>query len=335
MPIVGGLDIHWKQITFDYLDTATGEVKRGQIAPADRAHLHAWLTRFAGRDDAAFALEGCTGWRYVAEELAFAGIAAHVAEPADTAFARGRKRHAKTDKTDSRHLRELLAEGRSRNAGSRRHTSWNAGRCWSCITTCGPGTPPRRSCAVFFHQGALALGEAALRTGRDLQALRASAAAYLSPAGQLQVATALDVLAALDAQLEVVRHRLLDAARHLTGARVLAERLYGVGPATVRRRRAGRAAAERTGPAAHVHRTGGRAGEGAGVRAARGERDAAGEVELPGPRDRGPGHHGVYPGAHGTPLAGAGRAQAVAAPVLDLSPRPVFRGQGRPRVRPV
>ena len=63
MPIVGGLDIHRKQITFDYLDTATGEVRRGQIAPADRAHLRAWLARFAGRDDAAFALEGCTGWR--------------------------------------------------------------------------------------------------------------------------------------------------------------------------------------------------------------------------------------------------------------------------------
>ena len=48
------------------------------------------------------------------------------------------------------------------------------------------------------------------------------------------------------------------------------------------RRRAGRAGdRKRTGPAAHVHRTGGRAGEGAGVRAARGERDAAGEVELP------------------------------------------------------
>jgi hypothetical protein len=73
MPIVGGLDIHRKQITFDYLDTATGEVRRGQIAPADRAHLSAWLARFAGRDDAAFALEGCTGWRYVAEELAAAG----------------------------------------------------------------------------------------------------------------------------------------------------------------------------------------------------------------------------------------------------------------------
>src|SRR5512135_1752251 len=74
MPIVGGLDIHRKQLTFDYLDTVTGEVRRGQVSPADRAHLRAWLARFAGRDDVAFALEGCTGWRYVAEELAAAGM---------------------------------------------------------------------------------------------------------------------------------------------------------------------------------------------------------------------------------------------------------------------
>jgi len=44
--------------------------------------------------------------------MAAAGIAAHVGEPADTATLRGRKRHAKTDKTDARHLRSLLAEGR-------------------------------------------------------------------------------------------------------------------------------------------------------------------------------------------------------------------------------
>jgi transposase len=72
MPIVGGLDIHRKQLTFDYPGTVTGEVRRGQIAPADRSHLRAWLARFAGRDDVAFAVEGCTGWRYVAEELAAA-----------------------------------------------------------------------------------------------------------------------------------------------------------------------------------------------------------------------------------------------------------------------
>ena len=65
MPIVGGLDIHRKQITFDYLDTVTGEVQRGQVRPADREHLRAWLARFAGRDDVAFAVEGCAGWRYV------------------------------------------------------------------------------------------------------------------------------------------------------------------------------------------------------------------------------------------------------------------------------
>ncbi len=81
MPIAGGLDIHRKQVTFGYLDTVTGEVKRGQVAPAGRAHLRAWLARFAGRDEAAFAVEGCTGWWYVAEELAGAGVAAHVAEP--------------------------------------------------------------------------------------------------------------------------------------------------------------------------------------------------------------------------------------------------------------
>ena len=195
MPIVGGLDIHRKQITFDYLDTVTGQVRRGQISPADRVHLRAWLARFAGREDVAFALEGCTGWRYVAEELAAAGITAHLAEPADTAFARGRKRHAKTDKTDCRHLRMLLAEGRLPECWippghilecralletyhdlRAEHTAW-----------------VQRIHAVLFHQGAPALGEGTLRTEQGLAALRAAAAGCLSPAGQLQVATALEV----------------------------------------------------------------------------------------------------------------------------------------------
>ena len=221
MSIVGGLDIHRKQITFDYLDTGTGQVRRGQISPADREHLRAWLARFTGREDVAFALEGCTGWRYVAEELAAAGVAAHVAEPADTAFARGRKRHAKTDKTDSRHLRMLLAEGRLPECWipppqilecralletyhdlRAEHTAW-----------------AQRIHAVLFHQGAPALGEGTLRSEQGLAALRAVSAAHLSPAGQLQVATALEVTAALETRLHAVRHQLLDAARHLAGGR--------------------------------------------------------------------------------------------------------------------
>jgi transposase len=44
-------------------------------------------------------MEGCTGWRYVVEEMAAAGITPHLAEPTDTAALRSRKRHAKTDTT--------------------------------------------------------------------------------------------------------------------------------------------------------------------------------------------------------------------------------------------
>jgi transposase len=234
MPIVGGLDIHRKQITFDYLDTVTGEVRRGQIAPADRQHLRAWLARFAGCDDVAFAVEGCAGWRYVAGELAAAGIAVHLAEPADTAAARGRKRRAKTDRTDARHLRQLLAEGRLPECWvpparvlecrallelyhdlRREHTAWL-----------------QRIHAVFFHQGAPALGERALTTVRGLAAVRAAAAAHLSPAGQVQVATAVQMMTVLEGQLHELRHQLLDAAGQMAGAKALAGQVYGVGPLT-------------------------------------------------------------------------------------------------------
>src|SRR5919197_1468186 len=111
MAIIGGLDVHRSQITYDWIDPDTGQRQRGRLAPAHRAHLRAWLEQFAGRQ-ATFALEGCTGWRYVVEELQRAGIAAHLAEPADTSMLRGPKRRAKTDRTDAAHLRELLAPDR-------------------------------------------------------------------------------------------------------------------------------------------------------------------------------------------------------------------------------
>jgi len=52
MSIVGGLDVHRAQITYDYLDVDTGEVETGRIIPATR-------TVFWGR----FAFErGVRGW---------------------------------------------------------------------------------------------------------------------------------------------------------------------------------------------------------------------------------------------------------------------------------
>jgi hypothetical protein len=50
-------------------------------------------------------------------------------------------------------------------------------------------------------------------------AVRAAAAVHLSPAGQIQVAVALDMLTCLEDQLHGLRHRLLDAAGHLAAQR--------------------------------------------------------------------------------------------------------------------
>src|SRR6266536_604016 len=99
MGIVVALDVHRKQITYKALDRETGEVKRGRIAPAARADVREWLARFAGRE-AEFVLEGTTGWRFVVEGIKLAGHTPHLADPAETAAKRGRKRRAKPDHAD-------------------------------------------------------------------------------------------------------------------------------------------------------------------------------------------------------------------------------------------
>jgi transposase len=109
------LDLHRQQITFDAMDTSSGEVWRGRVWQPDRERLRRWLrddvARRADGQPVALAVEGCTGWRYVVEEITAAGFEAHVAEPADTQAARGRKHRAKTDRSDARLLRELLQRG--------------------------------------------------------------------------------------------------------------------------------------------------------------------------------------------------------------------------------
>ena len=115
MSMVCGLDLHRQQITFDALETESGEVWRGRVWQPDRERFRRWLDRDVARrangQPVAMAVEGCTGWRYVVEEITAAGFEAHLAEPADTQAARGRKRHAKTDRSDARMLRELLQSG--------------------------------------------------------------------------------------------------------------------------------------------------------------------------------------------------------------------------------
>ena len=180
-------------------------------------------------------MEGCTGWPYVTEELAAVGIAAHVGEPWP------------------RSPPPAAASGTPRPTRPIRGIS---GRCWPRAGCPGCWIPPaqyleyralletyhdlrrehtawvQRIHAVFFHQGAPALGQGTLRTEQGLARLREAAAAHLSPGGQLPPPPPWDMLAAVEARMEVLRTQLRDAARDLTGAKVLAARLYGVGPVT-------------------------------------------------------------------------------------------------------
>ena len=98
MSMVCGLDLHRQQITFDALHVESGEVWRGRLWQPDRQRFRRWLRHDVAakaHGPVALAVEGCTGWRYVVEEIAAAGFEAHLAEPADTQAARGRKHHEK------------------------------------------------------------------------------------------------------------------------------------------------------------------------------------------------------------------------------------------------
>jgi len=83
--------------------------------------------------------------------------------------------------------------------------------------------------AVCFHQGCEALVHGGVSTQQGRARLQ-QITGQLSPAGQIQVAVAARVLDALEIELDALRARLVEAAKHLRGATVLRQRVYGVGP---------------------------------------------------------------------------------------------------------
>jgi transposase len=234
MGIVGGMDVHRQQLTFDYVDTETGRLERGKITHADRERLAGWLRRFEGVGPVTFATEAGTGWRYVAQEMRRVGIEVQLAEPADTAAARGPKRRAKTDRADAQLLRELCLDGRVPQCYippdavlefrallelyhdlRAEHTAW-----------------VQRVHAVCFHQGAPAPGEAGVISAAARARLDQVASTHLSAAGQRQVTVATAMMSTLEEHLDRLRRDLVRGSRHLRGARVLQDTIYGVGPLT-------------------------------------------------------------------------------------------------------
>lgn len=228
MRIVGGLDVHRAQITFDYVDVDTGEVETGRIEPATRSEFRGWLSRFDGVE-AVFATEGCTGWRFVVEELQRAGVEAHVAEPADTASLRGRKKRAKTDRADARHLRQLLIDDRLPE-------SWippsEVLEIRVKIRTYMALMDQRRAFqqriqAQLFHQGVEKRSGLLTRQGRGFLD-----DADLSVAGRQQIDVSLRVIDTLGVEADMLRDELTVFARHHCGPRALTKNLYGVGELT-------------------------------------------------------------------------------------------------------
>jgi transposase len=228
--IVGGIDIHRAQLTFDYVDLDSGEVFRGRIAPADRAQLRQWLDRFIERTDVAFALEGCTGWRYVVEELHRAGITAHVAEPAETAARRGPKRRAKTDRSDAQLLRDLLLEGRIPESWIPPQPVLEARalvRLYKDLLDERTGWLQRVH-ASMFQMGVPDLAVSTMSAaGRER-----ITAAELSAATRTAVDVAMRQVDRLTAEMTMVREQIHAIGRRQPACRALQAAHYGIGPLT-------------------------------------------------------------------------------------------------------
>jgi len=223
--IIAGFDVHLRQITFDCLDSETGEVTRGRIA-SEPAAVCEWMAQFAGRE-VHVAIEACTGWLFVARAIERSGGVPHLAETVETRALRGRKRRAKTDRQDALWLRELLAEGRLPE-------SWIAPehvRQWRSRLHLRKALIDERTQwllrvrSVLYHHG--------LSAGAPAELPSAAGRAFLDglelPAdARERVTVAIGMVEVLEAQIHQLERSLRRVARHQTGCQALMSQ-FGVG----------------------------------------------------------------------------------------------------------
>jgi transposase len=224
MTMVDSFDVRRQQITFDYVDDA-GVEHWGQIRPATRKTLRSWLAEHCSDGDGQVALEGCTGWRYVCEERAAAGIGAHLGDAAEIAVLRGPEKRAKNDRANARLLRTLLLAGRFpkswilpahmleiRTLGRSYYTLMDERRAWR-----QPIHPQ------LFHQGCPPTR--ALLSGAGRAALDS---VDLSAPGRRCVDIALRRIDERCTEIDPLRSQLVNFARRQAGCQAL-HRHYGIG----------------------------------------------------------------------------------------------------------
>lgn len=233
----GGLDLHRSQFTFE-VAVASGEVWKGRLWHPDRDRLGRWLRcdlaeRAAGRP-VRLALEGCTGWRFVVEEIQAAGFDAYLAEPAETQTLRGTKRRAKTDRSDAHLLRVLLSDDRLplswipptpvlewRELVRLYKTLLDERTAWT-----------QRVHAELYQHGVGLPERTELRSSQTREWLLHDPDVILSRAARRRVATAYPLFDAIDAQMAPLRAELVSFARRQSACKTLIAQHYGVGPIT-------------------------------------------------------------------------------------------------------
>jgi transposase len=221
-----GLDQHRAQITAEWIETQTGEISCARLRPADRQTVREVLEQFAGQDGLEVALEATT---VVVKEVQLLGADVHLAEPTEAAALKGKKRRAKTDWADARHLRalpligripeswippahilDLRARVRTRHLLSHRRTEWQ-----------------QRMHLVLFHKG--------LAHHRNLLSVASRQwliGLQLSPAAREQLDVALHVIDSIEQRLTPFDRELRQIANRQPGCRRRVDEIFGVGGLT-------------------------------------------------------------------------------------------------------
>lgn len=235
MSMVCGLDLHRGQITFDTVEVESGVEWRGRLWQPDRARFRRWLhdelgTR-AGGGSVEIAVEGCTGWRFVVEEIQAAGFVAHVAEPADTQAARGRKKRAKTDRSDARLLRDLLARDELPESWIPPAVvlEWRERvRLYKTLTEQRSSWAQRIHAELYQH--GVAVPEGRIRSPETRDWLLGPDDVELSPAGRQRIEVGYRMMEATDTEARQLRQQIHRFGQRQPACRALADAHYGIGP---------------------------------------------------------------------------------------------------------
>jgi transposase len=208
----------------------------GRVWQPDRERFRRWLghdvARKANGQPVAMAVEGCTGWRYVVEEIMAAGFEAHLAEPADTQAARGRKRHAKTDRSDARLLRELLQSGDLPESWipPTAVLEWRERvRLYKSLVDQRTVWTQRIHAELFQH--GVAVPETAIRSATT-RAWSTGDDVNLSPAGRQRVRVSYAMLEATDVEAQSLKRDLQRFGHRQPACRALVDANYGIGGLT-------------------------------------------------------------------------------------------------------